>query len=148
MSIPVYMVTRTTNQSEDLIPVVRVRSQRFQNLEERQFFANQNINWNCVLNPCFVGDGGMAMITAEVARDVETSIMILSKPKRTSIEAEQDLREEVAAAVQELMPCGNLTLDFNAGNGWADRIAIIRHGSGFQRYHIRFQIHSVNAHTA
>ena len=148
MSIPVYMVTRTTNQSEDLIPVVRVRSQRFQNLEERQFFANQNINWNCVLNPYFNGDKSMAIITAEIARDVETTVMIVRNPRRQIMEAEQDLREVVAASVQELMPRGNLTLDFNAGNGWADRIAIIRYGLGFQRYHVRFQIHGVNAHTA
>jgi len=142
------MVIRTSNQSEDLIPIVRVRSQRFQNLEERQFFANQNINWNCVLNPCFMGDKGMAMITAEIARDVETTVMIVSNPRRQSMEAEQDLRQAVAACVQTLMPPGSLTLDFIAGNDWADRIAIIRYGLEFQRQHVRFQIHGVNAHTA
>ncbi|KAI4955966.1 hypothetical protein J4E91_000176 [Alternaria rosae] len=112
--IPAYMVIRTTNQSEDLIPPVRVRSQRFQYLQERDFFANQNINRHCVTNPFFIGDSSMTMITAEVARDVETIVRIISKPTLQSMAAEQDLREQVAAGVQTFMLCGNLTLDFVA----------------------------------
>jgi len=160
MSTPVYMVIRTANKSENIAPVFVVQSWRFQNLQERAFFADQSVNWHCVANPFYNGvHASMAMITARVARDDETTTRIASQSREQREEAEQDLRALLATELQQLMLRGNIRLDFTVGmqlplpgdDGpiWIDTMAVIQAGSeGPQRRYFRYDIGTVNAHTA
>lgn len=154
MSTPVYMVIRTANFNGNLVPPFRVQSWHFQILQEREFFANDNVNWHCVANPfCNGRNAYMAMITAEVARDDETTVRIVSQLRTQVEDAQQDLRALVAADVQRLMSYGgDISLRYVAGdevNGiqerpWVNSLTVIHFDSQYIRYHV----HDVNAHTA
>jgi len=158
MSTPVYMVIRTANRSENIVPGFVVQSWRFQNLQERAFFADASVNWHCVANPFYNGvHASMAMITAKVIRDDETTVRIASQPREQREEAEQDLRALLATELQQLMLRGNIRLDFTVGmlqpgdDGpiWIETMAIIQADSeGPQRRYFRYDIGTVNAHTA
>ncbi|KAI4929486.1 uncharacterized protein J4E92_005150 [Alternaria infectoria] len=158
MSTRVYMVIRTANRSENIVPGFVVQSWRFQNLQERAFFADERVNWHCVANPFNNGvHASMAMITAKVLRDDETTVRIASQPREQREEAEQDMRALLATELQQLMLRGNIRLDFTVrtlapgddGPMWIETMAIIQAGSeGPQRRYFRYDIGTVDVHTA
>jgi hypothetical protein len=153
-TVPAYVVIRTEN-TRDEMPLVRVQSRRFQNLDERAFFDDHSIDWYLVANPFYKGQDAMAMIVAYIGREDQTTVTLINKPRSKRAEAEHDLRNLVTADLQGLMSCSNVTLHFETGTEiketpglrYVECLASVSHGPMAGRRHVWYTIRCVDAHT-
>ena len=150
-TVPVYIVVRSSRMNSRT-PLIRVRSRRFHNPDDYPFFQDTSIVWHMVMNPVYAAQENVqvAILTAEVDRDSQTTVRIAEKPKLGMAEAKRDLRRLMILEMGVLMEAGNMRLNFIPGTGLADGngdMVVFDHPLGLQHEWIWYTIRTVHAHT-